>query len=162
MSARRAIRTAAVVVVLVVLQFVVQPLIPWRASLDFLVMAVLYAAVRMRPGWAAVLGFGLGLATDSLALTGFGAGALAMTVVGFGASWLKGMFFADNVAINAAFLFLGKWVFDVVYMMAQHDMSIGALLAQVLFWSLLSAVLTAVVGVVALAILRPLGEDPVS
>ncbi len=158
MSAPRAIRTAAVVVVLVVLQFVVQPLMPWRVSPDFVVMAVLYAAVRMRPGWAAVLGFWLGLATDSLALSGFGAGALAMAVVGFGASWLKGTFFADNIAINAAFLFLGKWAFDLVYVLAQHDMSIGALLAQVLFWSVLSAALTAVVGVVAMAILRPLGE----
>ncbi len=159
MSARHAIRTGAVVVVLVVLQFVVQPLIPWRASPDFLVMAVLYAAVRLRPGWAAVLGFGLGLATDSLLLSGFGAGALAMAVVGFGASWLKGMFFADNVAINAAFLFLGKWAFDIVYVLAKHDMGFGALIAQLLFWSVLSAILTAVVGMVAMAILRPLGGD---
>ncbi|MGH7670829.1 MAG: rod shape-determining protein MreD [Gemmatimonadaceae bacterium] len=158
MTASRGLRTVLVVAVLVVLQFVVQPLMPWRVSPDFLVMAVLYAAVRMRPGWAAVLGFGLGLATDSLALTGFGAGALALAVVGFGASWLKGMFFADNIAINAAFLFLGKWAFDLVYVLAEHDMSAGALLAQVLFWSVLSALVTAAVGVVAMAILRPLGE----
>ncbi|HEX8725339.1 MAG TPA: rod shape-determining protein MreD [Gemmatimonadaceae bacterium] len=162
MNARQAGRTAAVVVVLVVLQFIVQPLLAWRAAPDFVVMAVLYAAVRMRPGWAAVLGFGLGLATDSLALSGFGAGALALAVVGFGASWLKGMFFADNVAINAAFLFLGKWAFDIVYVIAQHGMSFGALAAQVLVWSVLSAAMTAVVGIVALAMLRPLGGDATS
>jgi rod shape-determining protein MreD len=160
-STIRALRTSAVVVVLVVLQFVVQPLIPWRVSPDFLVMAVLYAAVRMRPGSAAVLGFALGLATDSLALTGFGAGALAMAAVGFGASWLKGMFFADNVAINAAFLFLGKWAFDIVYVVAQRQMSLGAVVAQLFVWSVLSALFTAAVGVVAMAVLRPLGEERV-
>jgi rod shape-determining protein MreD len=158
-SPMMAVRNAAVVVVLVVLQFIVQPLMPWRVSPDFLIMAVLYGAVRMRPGWAAVLGFGIGLATDSLILSGFGTGALAMAVVGFGASWLKGMFFADNVAINAAFLFLGKWAFDIIVVVAQHQMSIGATLAQVFGWSILSALMTAVVGVVAMAILRPLGEE---
>ena len=34
-----------------------------------------------------------------------------MTVVGFAASWLKAVFFADNLALNAFFFFLGKWVY---------------------------------------------------
>ncbi len=161
MNAAATIRASVVVLVLVVLQFAVQPLMPWRVSPDFLVMAVLYAAVRMRPGSAAVLGFAVGLATDSLALSGFGAGALAMAVVGFGASWLKGMFFADNVAIYAAFLFLGKWAFDIVSVLAQHQMSFGALMAQLFVWSVLSALFTAVVGVVAMAVLRPISEGGV-
>lgn len=157
MNAARALRTVVVVAVLVVLQFIVQPLMPWRVSPDFLVMALLYAAVRLRPGGAAVLGFGLGLATDSLALSGFGGGALAMSVVGFAASWLKAAFFADTVAINATFLFLGKLAYDWVYVLVLHQMSVGATLGQLFFWSVLSAALTAVVGVVAMAVLRPLG-----
>jgi rod shape-determining protein MreD len=158
MSAGAAFRTAVVVVVFVVLQFVVQPLMPWRVSPDFLVIAVLYGAVRMRPAWAAVLGFAIGLATDSLSLGAFGAGALAMSAVGFGASWLKAVFFADTVAINAAFLFVGKWAFDAIYVTVQHRMSVGATAAQLLLWSTLSAAFTAVAGVVAMAVLRPLGE----
>lgn len=157
MSVGSAFRTAAVVAVFVVLQFVVQPLMPWRVSPDFLVIAVLYAAVRMRPGWAAVVGFAIGLATDSLSLGAFGAGALAMSAVGFGASWLKAVFFADNVAINAAFLFVGKWAFDLLYVVVQHRMSAGATVMQLLLWSVLSAAFTAVAGVVAMAVLRPLG-----
>ncbi|HVA58512.1 MAG TPA: rod shape-determining protein MreD [Gemmatimonadaceae bacterium] len=158
MTVGAAFRTAIVVAVLLVMQFAVQPLMPWRVSPDFLVIALLYAAVRIRPGSAAVLGFALGLVTDSLSLGGFGAGALALTIVGFGASWLKAVFFADNLAINAAFLFLGKWAFDVLYALARHTMSLGQTLAQILLWSVLSAAFTAVVGVVVLAILRPL--DP--
>jgi rod shape-determining protein MreD len=158
MTAARWVRTAFVVIVLVVLQFVVQPLMPWRVSPDFLVIALLYAAVRVRPGAAAVLGFAIGLATDSLALGGFGAGALAMAVVGFGASWLKAAFFAENVAINAGFLFVGKWTFDLIYLLLQHEMSPGAAAVQLLVWSVLSAALTAVAGVVVMAVLRPVDE----
>lgn len=156
MRAGAFIRHGIVVLVLVVLQFAVQPLMPWRVSPDFLVIAVLYAAVRMRPAWAAVLGFSLGLAADSLTLGGFGAGALAMSLVAFGASWLKALFFADNVAINAAFLFLGKWAFDFVFLIAQHRMSPGAMIVQMLFWSVLSAAFTAVVGLIVMGLLRPL------
>ena len=158
MTVGAALRTAVVVVVLVVVQFVVQPLMPWRVSPDFLVIAVLYAAVRIRPGWAAVLGFVIGLATDSLSLGAFGAGAVAMSAVGFGASWLKPAFFADTVAINASFLFVGKWAFDAVYVLVQHRMSFGATIVQLFVWSVLSAMVTAVAGVVAMALLRPLGE----
>jgi len=156
-----AIRTAIVVAVLVVLQFVIQPLLPWRVSPDLLIVALLYAAVRMRPGSAAIFGFALGLVTDSLTLGGFGAGALAMAVVGFGASWLKALFFADNVVINAAFLFVGKWAFDLIYLIAVRRMSVGAMLVQLLIWSVLSSVFTAVVGVVLMGALRPLSADPV-
>lgn len=158
MTVGAALRTAAVVVVLVVLQFAVQPLMPWRVSPDFLVIAVLYAAVRVRPGWAAVLGFVIGLVTDSLLLGAFGAGALAMSAVGFGASWLKAAFFTDTVVINAAFLFVGKWAFDAMYVLVQHRMSFGATIAQLFVWSVLSASFTAVAGVVVMAVLRPLGE----
>ncbi len=156
MTVGGALRIAAVVAALLVLQFASQPLMPWRVSPDFLVIALLYAAVRIRPGSAAVLGFALGLVTDSLSLSGFGAAALALTIVGFGASWLKAVFFADNLAINAAFLFLGKWAFDVLYTLTQHTMSLGQTIAQLLLWSVLSAAFTAAVGVVLLAVLRPL------
>ena len=48
----------------------------------------------------------------------FGAGALAMSAIGFTASWLKAVFFADDVLLNALFFFLGKWAFDVIFVLA--------------------------------------------
>ena len=83
------VRTAIVCAILIVLHFTVRPLLAWRAGIDFLVIALIFGAVRLRPGAAALFGFLLGLAADSLALNAFGANALAMTVVGFSASWLK-------------------------------------------------------------------------
>src|SRR6185437_6127679 len=128
--------------------YTLRPLLAWRASIDFLIVALLLGAVRMRPGWAAVYGFLLGLVSDSLALSGFGAAALAMAIVGFSASWLKAVFFADNLALNAFFLFLAKWVFDLIFLVVGHR-SHGAELAMQLFvWSPLAAAVTAVAGVI--------------
>ena len=153
-----AVRTAIVCLILIVLHYTLRPLLGWRASIDFLLIALVFGAVRMRPAGAAFYGFLLGLAADSLALGAFGAGALAGTIVGFGASWLKAVFFADNLALNGFFLFLGKWLFDLVYVLMEQRMHGTEMLMQIIVWSPLAAAVTALAGVVAVAILRPLLE----
>jgi rod shape-determining protein MreD len=87
-----------------------------------------------------------------------GAGAIAMTFVGFGASYLKAVFFADNLVLNAFFFFLGKWVFDILYFIGEQRVHGFELLQQLLLWSPLSAAVTAAVGVLLLFIMRPLLE----
>jgi rod shape-determining protein MreD len=152
------VRTAVVCAILIVLHFTLRPLLAWRAGIDFLVIALIFGAVRLRPGGAALFGFLLGLAADSLALNAFGANALAMTVVGFAASWLKAVFFADNLALNGFFLFVGKWLFDLIFLIAERRLGGLELLMQIVVWSSLSAAVTALAGVVALMVLRPLLE----
>ena len=76
------------------------------------------------------------------------------------ASWLKAVFFADNFALNAIFFFLGKWGADVVIVLAERRLRGLDLLQQVLLWSPLSALVTALAGLVLLVILRPLLDDP--
>jgi uncharacterized membrane protein YeaQ/YmgE (transglycosylase-associated protein family) len=93
MSAARALRAVAAFAVLVALHYAVRPLLGWRVMMDFLVIAVLLMAVRVRPAFAALLGFATGLIADALSPTALGAGALAMTLIGFAASWLKAVFF---------------------------------------------------------------------
>jgi rod shape-determining protein MreD len=156
------LRTIVLCVILVILHYTLRPLLAWRASADFLIIALLLASVRVRPGVAAILGFALGLVSDSLALSSFGAGALAMTLIGFGWSRLKAVFFADHVLLNGFFLFLGKWAYEVVMALAEHRMSGAELLMQILVWSSLSAAVTAVAGVLALMILRPVLETRAS
>jgi rod shape-determining protein MreD len=135
-----------------------RPLLAWRASVDFLIVALLLGSVRIRPGAAAVYGFLLGLVSDSLAVSGFGAAALAMAIVGFSASWLKAVFFADNLALNAFFLFLAKWLFDLIFLVVSHRSGGAELAMQIFVWSPLSAAATAVAGVIALSLLKPLME----
>lgn len=152
------VRTSLVCLILIVLHFTLRPLLGWRASIDFLLIALVFGAVRIRPAGAAIYGFILGLAADSLALGAFGAGALAGTLVGFAASWLKAVFFADNLALNGFFLFIGKWLFDLVYVLMERRMHGTEMLMQIIVWSPLAAAVTAVAGVIAIAVLRPILE----
>ncbi len=81
-----------------------------------------------------------------------------MTVVGYLASWLKAVFFADNIALNALFFFLGKWIFDVIYFVVENRIGGIELVQQLLLWSPLSAAATAVAGMVLILVMRPLLE----
>jgi rod shape-determining protein MreD len=153
-----AVRTAIVCILLIVLHYTLRPLLGWRASIDFLLIALVFGAVRMRPAGAALYGFALGLCADALSLGAFGAGALAATIVGYAASWLKAVFFADNLALNAFFLFVGKWLFDLVYLLVERRMHGTEMLMQIVVWSPLAAAVTALAGVIAVAVLRPILE----
>lgn len=155
MSIPRLIWTSAWLVGLVVLHYTLRPLLAWRVQVDFLIIAVLLVSVNARPAIATFVGFLLGVVTDSLNPAAFGAGALAMTLVGFASSWLKSVFFTENIALTAAFVFLGKWTFDIVYVLAEHRLGGGDLALQLFWWSPLAALLTAVVGLGVLVISRP-------
>jgi len=154
-SIARAIATFAI---LVVLHYTLRPLLGWRAPMDFLILALLLASIRVRPAVGALIGLALGIVSDSLTPDSLGAGAIAMTVVGYLASWLKAVFFADNIALNAFFFFLGKWVFDLIYFIVEHRLAGIELVQQLLLWSPLSAAATAVAGVLLLFLMRPLLE----
>ena len=145
--------------ILVILNYTLRPLLATtHVEVDFLIVALLLAAVRVRPGAAALFGFVMGLAADATLPSSFGSAALAMTLVGFAASWLKAVFFADNLFLNAFFLFLGKWVFDLVSHIAERRLRGVEWIMETAVWSPLSAALTAVAGVLLLILLRPLLE----
>jgi rod shape-determining protein MreD len=151
-------RAIVTFVVLAVLHYTLRPLLDWRAPIDFLLLAVVTASVRVRPAGAAVIGFAVGVITDSLNPSALGAGALGMTVVGYTASWLKAVFFADSIPLNALFFFAGKWLFDIIYFLAEHELRGAELAQQLALWSPLSAAATAVAGVLVLVLMRPLLE----
>ena len=158
MSSMGLLRGALVFGVLLVLHYTLRPLLGWRAPIDFLVIAALLAAVRVRPGTAAMLGFVLGLAADSSNPPALGSGALAMTGISFLASWLKAIFFADNLALNGFFFFVGKWLYDIIQVVTEQRLTGGDVVTQLLLWSPLSAATTAAAGVMLLIMLRPVLE----
>jgi rod shape-determining protein MreD len=139
---------------LVAMQYSVRPLLGWHVTMDFLVIAVLLVAVRVRPAVATTIGFLTGLVADSLTPISLGAGALAMSVIGFAASYLKAVFFADNVVLHAFFFFVGKWAFDILYLLASRRLAPSELASELLLWSPLAAAMTAVVGVLVLLLFR--------
>jgi rod shape-determining protein MreD len=132
-----------------------RPILGWRVGIDFLLIGVLLVAVRVRPGAAALLGFAAGLTSDALSPAAFGAGAAAMTAVGAGASWLKARFFAEHLALTGAFIFIGKIAFDAVYLVAERRLGTGELVVQLVTWSALSGLVTALVGIGVLIMFRP-------
>ena len=158
MTGLGAVRATLVFGLLLIRHYTLRPLLGWRAPIDFLVIAILLGAGRVRPGTAALLGFALGLATDSLNAEGLGSHALALSTIAFTASWMKAIFFADNIALNGFFFFIGKWSFDIILVVAEQRLSGGDMLTQLLLWSPLSAFNTALAGVILLILLRPVLE----
>src|SRR5690606_4656060 len=152
------LRVALLCIALVALHYTLRPLLGWRASPDFLIVALLVLAVRLRPGAAAVSGLLIGLLSDALAPGHMGSAALAMCLIGFSASWLKAMFFADNIALTGFFFFMGKWVFNLLQMLAEGTFGSPGFAMDALLWSPLSAAVTAAMGVFLLLLLRPLLE----
>ncbi|MGH7665426.1 MAG: rod shape-determining protein MreD [Gemmatimonadaceae bacterium] len=153
------IRTVLAFAILVVLHYTLRPFLGWRTPPDFLIIALLIAAVRVRPGAAAFIGFLMGLFADSLSIAAFGSSALAMSVVGFSAAWLKAVFFADNLVLNGFFFFAGKWLFDLLFLLVEQRVHGLELLQQLALWSVLSAAVTALAGVLMLVVLRPLLQE---
>lgn len=151
----RSLRPILAFIILVVLHYTLRPVLEWRTSIDFLLIALLLAAVRMRPGAAAVLGFAMGLVADSLSAGAFGA-TLAMTVVGFAASWLRAVVFAENLVLHAAFFFAGKWLYDIIFLLVERRVKGLDLVFQLLIWSPLTAMVTALAGLLVLIIMRPM------
>jgi rod shape-determining protein MreD len=150
----------ALFVALLLLHIAVRPLLDWRAEADFLLVGLLLVAVRVRPGAAALLGCATGLFLDALSPLGFGAGMLAGTVVAVAASRAKAAFFTDNVGLNALFLGVGKLAWDALYLVVERRLTGAGLLLQLGVWTPLSALVTALVGLVLLTLLRPVLEPP--
>jgi rod shape-determining protein MreD len=121
-------------------------------------LALLLASVRVRPAIAALIGLGDGIVAD-LAHAGIaGAAADCHDVRRYLASWLKAVFFADNLVLNAFFFFLGKWLFDVIYFVVEQRVGGIELVQQLLLWSPLVCGCDRGAGVVLLLIMRPMLE----
>jgi rod shape-determining protein MreD len=148
------LKGVGVFLLLLALHFLIRPLIGTRISIDFLVIAVLLAAVHVRPGVAAIIGFATGLIADSLTPLSFGAGAMAMSAVGSAASWLKAAVFGDNVLAQTVFFAAGKIAFDIIYLVVEGRLGISGLAMQLLVWTPLSALATGLAGVLVVFTFR--------
>ena len=125
-----------------------------RYTPDFLLLALLIFAIRARPGQAAVAGFLVGLVADALTPAAFGAGALAYTTVGYLAAWGKAVFFAENLFVNTGFIFIGVWIRDLLVLLVGRPADDGVLMWQLVFWSPVKALVTAIAGALTLALFR--------
>ena len=156
MNVSRANRVQLVLVMglLVLLHFYLRPRI-WsaRVSPDFLLIALVFFAMRAGPGAGALAGFLVGVINDALTPAAFGAGALAHTVVGYLAAWGRAVFFADNLLVNAAFVAVALWLRDLILLVASGTAQ-GRLFVELTLNSPLQALSTALFALLVLAAFR--------
>lgn len=149
------LKLIAALLLLVALHFVLRPrFAPSRFAPDLVLVALLFLAIRTRPAVGAVAGFVVGLLSDAVVPSTFGAGAFALTIVGFAAGWLKALVFADNLLVNALIVFVASWVRDILQVAASNQLRGGALGLQLLVVSPAAALSTAAAALVALLLLR--------
>ena len=147
-------QVSLVILGLVAAQFYVRP---WfgesRAAPDFLLLALLLLAIRSRPGIAAVAGFLVGLAVDSLSPARFGAAALSNTIVGYLAAWGRAVFFPDNLLVNAGLFAGGTWLRTLLQLLVSGE-TLSEMLGTLAVWAPLQALTTAIVGLLVVVIFR--------
>ncbi|OLC08250.1 MAG: rod shape-determining protein MreD [Gemmatimonadetes bacterium 13_1_40CM_70_11] len=140
-----------ILAILVALQFSVRSRLgDERTAPDFLLLALLIYTIRAQPGRSATAGFLVGLLRDALTPASFGAGALAHTLVGYLSAWGKAVFFAENLFVNGCLFFAGTWVRNVVVALASGKLKGGQLGWELLVWSPLQSLTTAVAGMAVL------------
>ena len=156
MRAGQIVRVWSAPALLVVLHFTLRNRlgIDDRVAPDFLLLALLVYTTRARSGAAAGAGFLVGLLGDALTPTSFGAGALAHTMVGYLSSRAKTVFFAENLLVNAGLFFTATWLRNFIVALASGKLSGPHLLWELLVWSPLEGLTTAMAGLVILTVFR--------
>ncbi len=121
---------------------------------DLLTVAVLLAARRLSATPAAVLGLVLGLVQDALSLASFGAEAVTQAVLGFLGAWSRNYFVGESAAFVAVYLFVGKWLHDVIFWLLARPGTGAEALSRLLLQAPLAALYAAICGIPALFVYR--------
>jgi rod shape-determining protein MreD len=121
---------------------------------DLLVVALLLASRRMRPGGAAGLGFLLGVLEGSANPTVFGAASLALSVVGYLGSrsreWLAG----DDPVTMVAYFFVGTLLYEALLYVLLALMGAGGSAMALAIPAVFASLYAAAVGLGASALYR--------
>jgi rod shape-determining protein MreD len=126
---------------------------------DLLTVAVLLAVRRLSGFQAAVLGLLLGLLHDAVSLLAFGAQAVTYTVLGYLGARSRDVFFGDSLLFVGLYLFLGKWLHDVMYYLIAGPALRGDAVTRFLIQAPVAALWAAAVGLAALLLYRMVSGD---
>lgn len=142
------------VALLIVLHFLLRVGLGYeQLAPDLLVVALLIGARQLSAGYAAGFGLLLGILDGALVPFALGASALALTVIGFIGARSREIFSEDNYLLFALYLFVGKWLFDVVLFLATGEV-FRAGGSYLLIVSPLTALYAAAAGLVSITVYR--------
>src|SRR5882672_10095763 len=128
-------RYPIIMTLLVLLQFTVRSHLGGdRIAPDFLLLALLIYTIRAEPGKSAA--------------------AVAHTLVGFASSWAKAVFFAEHVFVKGCLFFAGTWLRNFIVLLVSGKLQGSQVAWELLVWSPLQGLTTAVVGVAVLWFFR--------
>jgi cell shape-determining protein MreD len=141
------LRVWATVIVLFLLHFLLHVGFAYGAGApDLLTLALLLASREIGLGPAGLLGLFFGLLEDSLSVLAFGANTLAMTLVGVGGALTRDLFVGDSRLFLVSYVFLGKWIRDLVHWVIVGDGLRQPFVEQVVIQGALASLYVAVIG----------------
>lgn len=114
MAARNGRAFWVFIFVLVLLHLVLRLALGLTVIPDLIVVAALLGARRLGGWQAALFGLVLGVLADSLALTAFGATAVAFVIVCYLGSRSRNFFEGDSYAFVTLYVFLGAWLAEAI------------------------------------------------
>ena len=103
-------------------------------------------------GTAAGIGFAFGLLLDAFSLLAFGANALAMTLLGVAGARTREWFVGDSFYFVTSYLFLGKWVKDLLHWAAVGEGLREPFVQAILIGSTIQAAYAGAVGVLLVSV----------
>lgn len=111
---RAAVMDAAVIAALILVHFTFHRLfVRWPVAPNLLIGGLLLAALRLRSGHAAFLGFALGILEAATGLEGMGSISLVLTLVAYLAARSRDLLFADARYYTPIYLFVGTLVTEL-------------------------------------------------
>lgn len=121
-SGARARRTLILVAILAAMHFVLHVALGVRGRApDLLTVALLLAAREVGVGAAGGIGLAFGLLEDALSVLAFGANSVAMTAVAILGALTRDLFVGDSRLFLVSYLFVGKWIRDLLHWVVVGD-----------------------------------------
>jgi rod shape-determining protein MreD len=122
-----------------------------RGAPDLLTLGVLLASRELRIGSASGMGFALGLLEDAFSVLSFGTNTIALTITAAIGSRSRDLFVGESAFFMLSYLFLGKWLRDLVYWVVVGDAVRGSFQDVMVLQASLAAIYVAIVGMVIVA-----------
>lgn len=119
---------------------------------DLLTISLLLAAREVGMGTAAGIGFAFGILLDAFSLLAFGANTVAMTVLGAAGARTRDLFVGDSFFFVVSYLFLGKWVKDLLFWVLVGEGIREPFVQAVLVEASVNGLYAAAVGVVVVTV----------
>jgi rod shape-determining protein MreD len=121
---------------------------------DLMIILLVSLVLERGPVLAVIIGFLLGFRQDLGNASFLGMNALAKSILAYGVSRVGGGLFPENVLYKGLILFGACLVNDIIVLPIATSFSVGDMIVSFFRYSLLSALYTAILGVVIYALIE--------